>query len=93
MAAPQPSFRAEVPPPILQDDPKLSTQTAQYLRNFALWCRHGFADKLSQTVANPGIMLQASDAAAGTTPKVFLIQVNSAGTVTATQMPLGSGSP
>ena len=38
-------------------------------------------------------MLQAHDAPAGTNAKVFLIQVNSAGAITATPIPLGGGKP
>lgn len=81
------------PPPDVPSMSDVSDTLTNYLRSFSLWCRHGFADKLSISTAQPGLMLQANDAAAGTTPKVFLIQVNSAGTVVATPMPLGSGSP
>lgn len=81
------------PPPDLPSMPELSSQTTNYLRAFALWCRHGFADKLSGTTAQPGIMLQANDAPTGTTPAVFMIQVKTDGTIVATPMPLGTGSP
>ena len=33
--------------------PDVSTTLTDYLRNFALWCRHGFADKISGTTAQP----------------------------------------
>ncbi len=73
---------------------KLSVDTLSgYLRNFSLWCRHGFADKLSGSTAQPGLMLQAYDAPPGTTPAVFMIQVKSNGTIVATPMALGSGKP
>jgi hypothetical protein len=81
------------PPPDLPSMPDVSPTLTGYLRNFALWCRHGFADKISGTTAQPGLLLQAHDAPAGTTPKVFLIQVTTAGTVVATAVPLGSGKP
>jgi len=45
-----------------------SDKLSSYLRNFALWCRHGFADKISGSTAQPGLMLQAYDAPAGTIP-------------------------
>jgi hypothetical protein len=81
------------PPPDLPSMPDVSATLTGYLRNFSLWCRHGFADKLSGSTAQPGVMLQAYDAPAGTTPKVFLIQVNSAGAISATPVPLGGGKP
>jgi predicted RNA-binding protein with TRAM domain len=58
-----------------------------------LWCRHGFADKISGSTAQPGFMVMAYDAPAGTTPKVFMIQVNSAGAIVATPMAIGGGKP
>ena len=91
MAQQQP--RTLQPPPDLPSMPDVSDTLTGYLRNFSLWCRHGFADKISGSTAQPGLLLQANDAPAGTTPKVFNIQVNSAGVVSATPMPLGSGKP
>jgi hypothetical protein len=91
--ASQPTSRTLQPPPDLPSMPDVSTTLTGYLRNFSLWCRHGFADKISGTTAQPGIMLMADDAPAGTTPKVFMIRVNSAGAISATQMTIGSGSP
>jgi hypothetical protein len=81
------------PPPDLPNDPKLSTQTSQYLRNFALWCRHGFQDSLRNQEALPGIMLRAHDAPAGSNPAVFMIQVATNGTIVATPVPLGGKNP
>jgi hypothetical protein len=91
MATPTP--RTLQPPPDLPNMPDVSTTLSGYLRNFSLWCRHGFADKISGTVAQPGFMVSAYDAPAGTIPKVFIIRVNSAGVVTATQIALGGGKP
>ena len=88
----QPTPRTLQPPPDLPSMPDVSTTLTGYLRNFALWCRHGFADKISGTVAQPGLMLQAYDAPAGTTPKVFIIRVNTAGTLSVTPMALGGGN-
>ena len=62
----QPLPRTLQPPPELPSDPKTSDVLSQYLRTFALWCRHGFADKLSISTAAPGVMLQAYDAPSGT---------------------------
>lgn len=81
------------PPPDLPNMPDVSTALTGYLRNFSLWCRHGFADKISGATAQPGLMLQANDAPAGTTPAVFMLQVKTDGTIVATPMPLGTGSP
>ena len=91
MAQQQP--RTLQPPPDLPNMPDVSTTLSGYLRTFSLWCRHGFADKISGSTAQPGLMLQANDTPAGATPKVFLIQVTSAGAIVATPMPLGSGKP
>jgi hypothetical protein len=81
------------PPPPLPNDPSISNTLSNYLTQFSTWCRNGFADKVKSNVANPGILLQANDAPAGTTPKVFMIQVTTAGAIVATPMPLGSGAP
>ena len=93
MASTYPTPRTLQPPPDLPNMPDVSNTLTGYLRNFALWCRHGFADKLSVSTAAPGVMLQAYDAPVGTTPKVFLLQVNSAGSIVATPVPLGGGKP
>jgi hypothetical protein len=89
----QPTPRTLQPPPALPNMPDVSSTLTNYLNTFSLWCRHGFADKLSVSTAQPGVMLMAHDAPAGTTPKVFLIQVTTAGTIVATPMALGSGKP
>jgi hypothetical protein len=81
------------PPPDLPNMPDVSSTLTNYLRTFSLWCRHGFADKLSGSTAQPGFMVMAYDAPAGTTPKVFMIQVNSAGAIVATPIALGGGKP
>jgi hypothetical protein len=91
MAQQQP--RTLQPPPDLPNMPDVSDTLSSYLRTFSLWCRHGFADKLSVSTAAPGVMLQANDAPAGTIPAVFLLQVKTDGTIVATQMALGGGKP
>lgn len=81
------------PPPPLPADPSMSNMLTNYLTQFSLWCRRGFAAQLKNNVALPGILLQANDAPAGTIPAVFMLQVQTDGTIVATPMPLGSGSP
>jgi hypothetical protein len=81
------------PPPDLPSMPDVGDTLTGYLRNFSLWCRHGFADKLSVSTAAPGVLLQANDAPAGTAPAVFMVQVKTDGTIVATPVPLGSGQP
>ena len=93
MAAQAQMPRTLQPPPDVPSMPEVSDTLTGYLRNFALWCRHGFADKLSGSTALPGVMLQACDAPAGTAPKVFMLQVNTAGAVVLTPIPLGKGRP
>jgi hypothetical protein len=83
----------EQPPPDLPVDPEMRPQLANYLRTFALWCRNGFRAKLDSGVALPGILLQAYDTPPGTTPTVWLLQVNHSGTFVATQIGLGGGKP
>ena len=90
---PQQLPRTLQPPPDLPHMPEASPQLTQYLRTFALWARHGFADKVSGSTAQPGTMLQAHDAPSGTTPPVYTLQVSKAGTVSVVPMPIGIGSP
>jgi hypothetical protein len=85
--------RTVQPPPDLPSMPDVSDTLSNYLRNFSLWCRHGFADKLSVSTAAPGLLVQANDTPAGTIPAVFMIQVKTDGTIVATPQPLGSGKP
>jgi hypothetical protein len=73
--------------------PDVSTTLSGYLRNFSLWCRHGFADKVSATTAQPGVLLAAYDTPAGQPPKVFMIRVNGAGAISAVAVPLGGPNP
>ena len=89
----QPSPFTPQPPPELPNDPQISNQLSNYLRTFSLWCRRGFAAKLDKHSALPGILLQANDAPAGAAPKIFMLQVTTAGTVVVTAVPLGGGAP
>lgn len=93
MAYTQPTPRTVQPPPDLPNMLDVSSTLTNYLRNFSLWCRHGFADKISATAAQPGVMLMAYDAPAGAVPPVFMIQVKADGTIVATPIALGGGKP
>jgi len=93
----QPPFFTAQPPPELPNMPEVSFTLTGYLRNFALWCRNGFADKLSATQALPGVLLRAYDTDTGVN-KVFLVQVSSpgastTGTLVVTPVALGTGKP
>lgn len=76
------------PPPDLPPDPTVSNVLSQYLRTFSLWCRHGFADKLSISTAAPYVTLQDDAVPAA----VYQLKVTSAPTLTLTPMALGSGA-
>ena len=89
----QPTPRTIQPPPDLPNMPDVSTQLSNYLRNFSLWCRHGFADKPSINQPLHGLMFQAIDAPAGTTPEIWMLQVRTGGAFVLTQVPLGGGKP
>jgi Chaperone of endosialidase len=79
--------RTVQPPPNLPDLGAGQNTLANYLRSFSLWCRHGFADKLSQTTATPSVMLQTDDVP----PAVYQLKVTSGPTLTLAPMTLGSG--
>lgn len=91
--APKPTFAPSAPPPAiptLTADPRqMSGALAQYLNTFGLWVRNALTDKLPADQAIPSVLLMASDPAPGTTPKVFKITVNTAGTLAVTNVPLG----
>lgn len=89
----QPTSRTLQPPPDLPNMPDVSSTLSGYLRNFSLWCRHGFADKLSGSQALNGVMFQAIDPAPGATPEVWMLQVRTGGVFVITQVPLGGGKP
>ena len=89
-------------PPTIPSDPSISVALTNYLNRLTLWCRNGFADKIKNNTAGPGILVQATDAATGAaTPFVYLVGVKvtvtggvaSSPTVTFTAQPLGSGKP
>lgn len=88
------------PPPELPNDPKTSDILSQYLRTFSLWCRHGFADKISSTTATQGLMVQAKDAFPGDPPnapnRVYLLEISVASgapVMHMTLIPAGGGKP
>lgn len=80
-------------PPDVPSDPRISPTLTEYLRSFALWCRNGFAEQMRNNEAVPGLLVRAYDTAPGTSPKVFVIRVNSAGVITAAAVGLGGDNP
>jgi hypothetical protein len=78
------------PPPDLPGMPEASPALVNYLRTFSLWAKNGLAGKRDTQTAAAGILLYANDAPAGTTPKVFSLQVKSDGTVVAVPVAIGS---
>jgi hypothetical protein len=85
------SFTPQPPPPV-PSTPDIPTTLGNYLNQFALWCRHGFAAKMNANQALPGILFQSYNPPAGTAPTVWLLQVNQAGNAVITQVALGSGA-
>jgi hypothetical protein len=81
------------PPPDLPAMPEISDALTGYLRRFSLWCRNGFADRLPANQALDGVLMRAYDTAAGATPKIWLVRVNSAGVVSTQAVDLGTGKP
>jgi hypothetical protein len=89
--AQQPTAPVQQPPPDLPSMPDVSAALTGYLRTFALWCRNGFAAKLDNGSALPGLMLQAYGVAANN-PPVFMLEVTPAGQLMLVPMALGSGA-
>jgi hypothetical protein len=79
-------------PPDLPNAPQLGPLMTDYLRRFSLWAKKGLDGKQPIGQAQTGILLMANDAPAGTAPAVFLLQVNTAGTIVLTPVPLGESS-
>ena len=87
----QPTPQSARIPPDIPADPGISSSLGTYLRNFALWCRDGFAEQMRNNQALPGVMLMGFNAPAGTNPATYLLQVGNGGTLWLTPMKLGSG--
>lgn len=81
------------PPPPLPNDPAISNTLSNYLSQFSLWCRKGFAAKLNANQPLHGIMLQAINAPTGVVPNVFLLQIRQDSTFVTTPVPLGGPNP
>ena len=79
---------AQSPPlmPTLKDE-----NLSRYLSTFSTWAMNGLSGKLPSGQALPGILLQAYDPPTGTTPAVWLLRVNTAGTLSVTTVALGEG--
>ena|SRR5215472_5033246 len=74
---------AAQPPPNVPSMPDVSAVLTTYLRTFALWCRNGFADKLSATTALPDMMLLSPGGL------VYKIKIGDGGLLTSTPIALG----
>lgn len=93
MAAPTPSRMSQRIPPDVPADPSISGALSIYLRNFALWCRNGFAEQMRNNEAVPGLLLRAYDTPAGANAAIFMIQVDTAGNIVATPIGTGGANP
>jgi hypothetical protein len=94
MPANQPPSPSAQPPPDVPAAPWTPDVLANYLRQFSLWCRRGFAAKVDANVAQQQLLLMES----GVTgiPRVYsLTVVVTAGVpaVVLTQVTLGQGQP
>jgi hypothetical protein len=83
MAAQQQTPQSARVPPDVPADKEISPKLTEYLRNFSLWCRFGFAEQMRNNEAQANILMRAWDTAAGETPKVFRLRVSKAGVVDA----------
>ena len=93
MAAQQQTPQSARIPPDVPSDPGISSALGVYLRNFALWARNGFAEQVRNDQANPGVLLRAYDTPAGASPKIFMVEVDSAGVIRVRPIGLGGGNP
>ena len=87
----QRSSITQQPPPDLPHMPEVSSTLANHLRTLSLWAKKSLDTKLDTQTATAGLLLEAHDAPAGTTPVVFKLQVKTDGTVVATPVATGSG--
>ena len=87
----QPTPQSARIPPDVPSDPGISSLLGAYLRNFALWCRDGFAEQMRNNEALRGLMMLGDNAPAGTNPAVWLLSIGNGGTLHVTPMALGSG--
>jgi hypothetical protein len=78
-------------PPDVPSDPGISGPLTDYLRNFALWCRNGFAEQLRNDTALPGVMLRGYDTPEDQNPAVWMLEASGSGTLALAPMALGSG--
>jgi hypothetical protein len=90
MAAQQPTPQSARIPPDVPNDPGISGLLSAYLRNFALWCREGFAEQMRNNQALRGVMLFGYDTPPGETPPVWMLECNVQGQLGLGPMALGS---
>jgi hypothetical protein len=77
---------AAQPPPDLPSMPDVSPTLSDYLRRFSLWCRNGFADKVSATAAIPRIYMLSP------LGYVFKISIGDQGRLHSTPVTYGTGA-
>ena len=87
----QPTPQSARIPPDVPSDPGISSLLSAYLRNFALWCRDGFAEQMRNNQALRGVMLMGYDTPAGETPPVWMLEASVSGTLALAPVALGSG--
>jgi hypothetical protein len=78
------------PPPELPHSPEIGPALSRHLRTLALWAKNDLSNKLDTRTAQPGLLLHANDAPAGTTPAVFSLEVKSDGTLVAVPIALAA---
>ena len=91
MAAQQQTPQSARIPPDVPADPGISSALGVYLRNFALWCRDGFAEQLRNDTALQGVMLRGYDTPAGSNPAVWMLEASGSGQLALAPVMIGSG--
>jgi hypothetical protein len=89
MAVQSPPASSAPPPPPVGSDPAL----VNYLQQYTAWIQNQLAGKVGSNGAQSSIMLQASNAPAGVTPNIYLLQVSQTGVLATTPVPLGGSNP
>ena len=82
---------ATVPPPPIPQLTGLPKPLQEYLQRFSAWAYHEVDRRIDKEEAVPGVLILPTDVKP---PRaVFRMSVDHTGTVTTTQIPLGTGKP